>query len=141
MPENCFVVNHAIILCKRVSLPWLLQTCNVYAPICVNCFACGRMVSWLRLEPVHVAAKLTVFLRMSFRRARLLSLPILLTTYSLVEEIRDGSVGVATGYEFYSRQEQQLFLYSTACRPALGPHHHPAQWLMGALSDGKAAGP
>jgi hypothetical protein len=30
-----------------------------------------------------------------------------------------------------SRQEEQIFLYSTASRPDLGPTQHPIQWVLG----------
>jgi hypothetical protein len=31
-------------------------------------------------------------------------------------------------------QEQEIFLFSTASRPTLGPIHSPLQWVPGALS-------
>jgi hypothetical protein len=37
---------------------------------------------------------------------------------------------------FYFRQRQEILLYSTASRPALGPTHPPIQWVPGALSLG-----
>jgi hypothetical protein len=38
--------------------------------------------------------------------------------------------------EFDSRQGQEIFLYSTMFRPALGPTQPPIQWLPGFLSPG-----
>jgi hypothetical protein len=35
---------------------------------------------------------------------------------------------------FESRQELGIFLFTTACRPALGPTQPPLQWVPGALS-------
>jgi hypothetical protein len=37
---------------------------------------------------------------------------------------------------FNSRQGQEIFLYSTASRPALGLTQPPVQWMPGALSPG-----
>jgi hypothetical protein len=53
---------------------------------------------------------------------------------------RDSSVGIATGYGLAgrpgvnSRQGQEIPLYSTASRRALGPAQPPIQWVSGALS-------
>jgi hypothetical protein len=54
---------------------------------------------------------------------------------------QDSSVGIATGYglragrpELYSPQAQEIFLYFTASRPALGPTQPPIQWVSGPLS-------
>jgi hypothetical protein len=37
---------------------------------------------------------------------------------------------------FDSRKGQEIFLYSTSSRPALGPAQPPTQWVPGALSLG-----
>jgi hypothetical protein len=37
---------------------------------------------------------------------------------------------------FDSRQGQEIYLFSTASRPALGPTQPPKQWVPGALSLG-----
>jgi hypothetical protein len=59
------------------------------------------------------------------------------------DESRDSLVGIATGYGLGngidSQQEQKIFLYFTASRPALGPET-PAQWVPGALSLGVSPG-
>jgi hypothetical protein len=49
--------------------------------------------------------------------------------------------GVALSYGlddrgFESRQELQIFLFTTAFRPALGPTQPPVQWVRGVLSLG-----
>jgi hypothetical protein len=49
------------------------------------------------------------------------------------------SVGIATRLraerlEFDSRQGLGIFLFATACRPALGPTQSPIQWVPGTLS-------
>jgi hypothetical protein len=49
---------------------------------------------------------------------------------------RNSSVGIATGYRFDSQQGKDIFLYSTASRPALRPTQLPIQWVLGALSPG-----
>jgi hypothetical protein len=62
-----------------------------------------------------------------------------LVSYSFAK--RDSPVGIATGYGldgqlFDSRECQEIFLCSTASRPALGPNQSPIQWILGALSPG-----
>jgi hypothetical protein len=48
-----------------------------------------------------------------------------------------GSDGLRAGRQgFDSRQGQEIFLFSTASRPALGPTQPPTQWVAGALSLG-----
>jgi hypothetical protein len=37
---------------------------------------------------------------------------------------------------FHSHQEQEIFLYSTASRTALGPTHSPVQCVPGAVTPG-----
>jgi hypothetical protein len=37
---------------------------------------------------------------------------------------------------FESPQREEIFLYSTAFKPAPGPIHPPIQWVLGALSPG-----
>jgi hypothetical protein len=53
---------------------------------------------------------------------------------------RHSSVVVKTCYRlkrgFDYRQEQQICLYSTASRPALGPTQPPIQWVAGAPCTG-----
>jgi hypothetical protein len=51
-----------------------------------------------------------------------------LSRYS--DELRAGRPG------FNSRQGQEIFLFSTAPRPALGPTQPPIQWVPGAFSPG-----
>jgi hypothetical protein len=56
---------------------------------------------------------------------------------------RDSSVGIATGYGledrgFYSRQAQEVVLYPTASRPALGPIQPSVQWEKMAFSRSEA---
>jgi hypothetical protein len=52
---------------------------------------------------------------------------------------RDSSVGTATGYGasvFDSWKWWEIFLFSTASRPALGLTQPPIEWVRGALSKG-----
>jgi hypothetical protein len=59
--------------------------------------------------------------------------------YVRMNESRDSSVGMATGYELDGRgcnpAGARDFFYPTACRPALEPTQHPIQWLPGALPE------
>jgi hypothetical protein len=52
------------------------------------------------------------------------------------EQIWDSSVGIATKLRagrpgLDSRQGQEIFLYITASKPALGPTQPPIQWVQG----------
>jgi hypothetical protein len=53
------------------------------------------------------------------------------TTYGIATGLRAGRP------EFNSRQGQEIFLYATASKPALGPTQPPIQWVPGALSEVK----
>jgi hypothetical protein len=51
---------------------------------------------------------------------------------------RDSSLGIATGYGldgqgFDSRECQEIFLYSTASRPVVGPNQPPIQLVPGTV--------
>jgi hypothetical protein len=46
------------------------------------------------------------------------------------------SVGIATLYGLDEQEGQEMFVFSTAFRPALGPIQSPVLWVPG---DGKAA--
>jgi hypothetical protein len=58
----------------------------------------------------------------------------------LKEYSRDSAVGIATGRAGRPRSrisspgEGKNFLFSTSCRPALGPTQPPIQWVTGTLS-------
>jgi hypothetical protein len=54
---------------------------------------------------------------------------------------RDNSVGIASGWTVgvHFPAGQQIFLFFTAFRPALGPTQPPVQWVPGSLPGGKAA--
>jgi hypothetical protein len=47
---------------------------------------------------------------------------------------RDSSVGIAMGFD--SREGQEIFPFSTASVPALGPTQPPIQWVPKALYQG-----
>jgi hypothetical protein len=49
-------------------------------------------------------------------------------------KLRAGRLG------FYSRQGQEILLYSTACRPVRGPTQPFMQWVLGVLSPGVKRG-
>jgi hypothetical protein len=57
-------------------------------------------------------------------------------------EVRDGSVGIATGYGLDDRgvavrvPVDKNFHFSVSSRPVLGPTQSPIQWVPGALSLG-----
>jgi hypothetical protein len=66
-----------------------------------------------------------------------------LTSVGITNNSRDSSVGIATGYGLDDRMigvrfavELRIFLFTTRCRPALGPTQLPIQWEPGALSPG-----
>jgi hypothetical protein len=88
-------------------------------------------VQWLRLavsNEVHRAGSLHSFTwgwkHIQFPKRE----PGYLSGYS--EGLRVGRPG------FHSRQEQEIFLFSTVSRLALGPTQPPIQWVLGAFSPG-----
>jgi hypothetical protein len=59
------------------------------------------------------------------------------TVYSVGAGIAQSVWLLAGRPRFYSRQGKQIFLYSTASRPALGPTQVHIQWVPGTLSPGE----
>jgi hypothetical protein len=77
----------------------------------------------MKLHPARIAFWIA-FLRVNI-------LPIFLLSVARYSDgIRSGRPG------FYSWQGQEIFLFSTASRPALGPTQSRIQWVPGAVPQG-----
>jgi hypothetical protein len=74
------------------------------------------------------------------KHVQVLSNKNILINYYHYNESQDSSIGKATGYEF-DCQGENIFLYSTASRPATGLTQPPVEWVTGPLSpEGQAVG-
>jgi hypothetical protein len=121
----CFsCISHASKLPTTSHFP-ILQPLQYYTSFISHSVAVYVILPFLRCVPLG-----PIFLRIfCSQKLKFYSYELgQISPYS--DRLQDGRQG------FDSRQGQEIFLYSTASRPALGPTQPPIQWVPGELSPG-----